>query len=136
MPIFTRTSIRFFLPIVRKGRQEGMSILTLKSWTTDRGAPQIEKAEPRTRVRPIELQTENRFSIIRRCDVAKCGSIGGATHSFIVRDPYGYELDITQHIGQTVEKTDGGRHESFLASCIGFNSCWPIARGTSRYVSR
>jgi hypothetical protein len=75
-----------------------MSILTLKSWTTDRGRAEIEREQPPVRVQPIELQTENGFSIIRRCDVDKSSSIGGATHSFIVRDPYGYELDITVEI--------------------------------------
>ncbi len=75
-----------------------MSILTLRSRTTDRGRPEIEREQSPARVQPIELQTENGFSIIRRCDVDKSSSNGGATHSFIVRDPYGYELDITVDI--------------------------------------
>ena len=75
-----------------------MSILTLRSRTTDRGRPEIEREQSPAGVQPIELQTENGFSIIRRCDVDKSSSIGGATHSFIVRDPYGYELDITVDI--------------------------------------
>jgi len=75
-----------------------MSTLTLMSRTTDRGRPETEREQPPARVQPIELQTENGFSIIRRCDVDKSSSIGGTTHSFIVRDPYGYELDITVDI--------------------------------------
>jgi len=50
------------------------------------------------RQRPIELQTENGFAIIRLCDVNRSVSIEGTRHYFIVRDPNGYELDITVEI--------------------------------------
>ena len=50
------------------------------------------------RHRPIELQTENGFSIIRRCDIDKSISASGTEHRFIVRDPDGYELEIAVDI--------------------------------------
>ncbi|HYX29241.1 MAG TPA: hypothetical protein VE863_11795 [Pyrinomonadaceae bacterium] len=48
--------------------------------------------------RPITFVTENDFRIIRRCDVDKTVSSTGKEHCFIVRDPDGYELDITVDI--------------------------------------
>jgi len=44
---------------------------------------------------PIQYLTENGFRIIRRCDVDDSVPQGGLEHCFIVRDPDGYELDIT-----------------------------------------
>ena len=55
-----------------------------------------------TRQRPIEVQTENGFAIIRLCDVNRSVSIAGTRHEFIVRDPNGYELDITVDISDAV----------------------------------
>jgi len=51
------------------------------------------------RHRPIELITENGFSIVRACDLRACDLDGGSTpevgtYAFVVRDPHGYELDI------------------------------------------
>ena len=43
----------------------------------------------------IQYLTENGFSIIRRCDVDDSFPKDGIEHCFIVRDPDGYELDIT-----------------------------------------
>src|SRR5262247_4089524 len=48
-----------------------------------------------TRPEPIQYLTENGFSIIRRCDVDGSFPRDGIEHCFIVRDPDGYELDIT-----------------------------------------
>lgn len=47
---------------------------------------------------PVEYQTENGFAIIRLGDVDSSVSLTGARHYFIVRDPYGYELDIMVEI--------------------------------------
>ena len=47
---------------------------------------------------PIEYQTENGFAIIRLCDVDQSIPRVGTKHSFIVRDPHGYELDISVDI--------------------------------------
>jgi len=72
-----------------------MSILT----STTKATKQIEQGfafgGSYARARPVEVQTENGFSIIRRCDVDGTISSSGREHCFIVRDPYGYELDIT-----------------------------------------
>jgi hypothetical protein len=54
------------------------------------------------RQRPTEVQTENGFAIIRLCDVDDSYSTEGPTHCFIVRDPDGYELDVTVEISATV----------------------------------
>lgn len=51
----------------------------------------LEPARPE----PIQYLTENGFRIIRRCDVDESAPKGGLEHGFIVRDPDGYELDIT-----------------------------------------
>lgn len=50
------------------------------------------------RRQPIEYQTETGFAIIRLCEVDQAVSIAGTKHSFVVRDPHGYELDITVEI--------------------------------------
>lgn len=50
------------------------------------------------RRQPIEYQTENGFAIIRLCEVDQAVSIAGTKHSFVVRDPHGYELDVTVEI--------------------------------------
>jgi hypothetical protein len=49
---------------------------------------------------PIEFLTENGFSIIRLCDIDRSIPAVGATHEFVVRDPHGYELQITVQISR------------------------------------
>src|SRR5713226_3883166 len=44
--------------------------------------------------RPIELITENGFSIVRTSEVDGSSTPAAGPHTFLVRDPYGYELDI------------------------------------------
>jgi len=51
------------------------------------------------RPQPIQYLTENGFSIIRRCDVDDSIPKDGFEQCFIVRDPDGYELDITVTFG-------------------------------------
>jgi hypothetical protein len=51
--------------------------------------------------RPIEFLTENGFSIIRLCDINDSISDAGTTHQFLVRDPNGYELQITVGVSDT-----------------------------------
>jgi hypothetical protein len=48
--------------------------------------------------RPIEFLTENGFSIIRLCEIDRSISSVGPVHEFMVRDPHGYELNITVQI--------------------------------------
>ena len=52
-----------------------------------------------TRQRPIELQTENGFAVVRGCDIDGT-SAAGPKHRFIVRDPDGFELEITVELSQ------------------------------------
>lgn len=48
--------------------------------------------------RPIEYWTENGFSIIRLRDLDDSIVAVGSKHSFVVRDPHEYELEITVDI--------------------------------------
>ena len=66
----------------------------IETWLTPDSSP--------ARQRPIEVQTENGFAIIRLCDVDRAVPIEGTRHDFIVRDPNGYELDITVEISAAV----------------------------------
>lgn len=51
---------------------------------------------------PIEYLTENNFSIVRGSDLNETILESAPTHSFVVRDPYGYELEITVEIAGEV----------------------------------
>ena len=64
----------------------------------ERHAEALATDKSQARPRPIELQTENGFAIIRLSDVDKTVSMTGVKHCFIVRDPQGYELEITVDI--------------------------------------
>ena len=50
------------------------------------------------RSQPIQLVTENGFSIVRASDLYGDGATDAREHSFLVRDPHGYELDIAVEI--------------------------------------
>ncbi len=80
-------------------------------------------SSPATR-HPIELQTENGFSIIRRSDLDESISREGANHCFIVRDPHGYELEITVNIAdaavaEVIRRSEGrlSLTSSYWISC-------------------
>lgn len=66
----------------------------IDEWLTPESSP--------ARQRPIEVQTENGFAVIRLCDVDRTVAIEGTRHDFIVRDPNGYELEITVDISDAV----------------------------------
>lgn len=68
--------------------------IRIDEWLTPDSSP--------SRQRPIEVQTENGFAIIRLCDVEQAVPVEGTQHYFIVRDPNGYELDITVDISDAV----------------------------------
>jgi hypothetical protein len=78
-----------------------MSILGAMAQRTFKSTPQTDREHSRTRRRPIELQTENGFCIIRRCDLDGQCSRTGTEHWFVVRDPHDYELDITASFSQS-----------------------------------
>ena len=50
---------------------------------------------------PIEYLTENGFSLIRLSDLNRIPAIPGE-YGFLVRDPHGYELEITVSIDQSI----------------------------------
>src|SRR5216684_2125515 len=50
------------------------------------------------RYRPIELITENGFSIVRAGVVDGSSTPSAGLYAFLVRDPHGYELDIAVEI--------------------------------------
>lgn len=87
----------------------------INEWLTPDSSP--------ARQRPIEVQTENGFAIIRLSDVNKSVSIEGTRHYFIVRDPNGYELDITVDISDAViaEVRKRSRGRITLASSFWIN---------------
>jgi hypothetical protein len=66
--------------------------------------------------RPIQLITENGFSIVRSIDLYGDGATGTREESFLVRDRDGYELDIEVEIDPSavleVVKRSAGRISS------------------------
>lgn len=54
------------------------------------------------RIRPVAYQTQNGFRIIRLCEIDDSVPTVGFVHRFLVRDPDGFELDITVEIAETV----------------------------------
>jgi hypothetical protein len=50
---------------------------------------------------PIRYVTENGFSIVRLCDIDKSITSKGTKHFFVVRDPQGYELEITVDVSDS-----------------------------------
>jgi hypothetical protein len=52
--------------------------------------------------RPIEYLTENGFSIIRLCDIDDSIQAFGFVHRFLVRDPDGFEVEITVEIAENL----------------------------------
>ena len=67
------------------------------------------------RSRPIELITENGFSIVRGSDFYGDGATGAREGSFLVRDPHGYELEITVEIDPQVVEEIGSRSEGRIS---------------------
>jgi hypothetical protein len=91
-----------------------MSILSGMAQRTFKSTPQMDRENSRTRRRPIELQTENSFCIIRRCDMDEQGKGTGTEHCFVVSDPYGYELEITVTFSESAIAEAIRRSESRL----------------------
>jgi hypothetical protein len=64
------------------------------------------------RCRPIELITENDFSIVRVSEVDGSSTPSAGPYAFLVRDPHGYELDIAVEIDgsavlEVVKRSEG-----------------------------
>jgi hypothetical protein len=66
--------------------------------------PLITERSPAER-RPIELLTENGFRIIRLGKIDESIPQGGLVRQFLVRDPDGFEIEITIEISKTVAQT-------------------------------
>ena len=52
--------------------------------------------------KPIEYQTENGFRIVRLCEINRSIVAAGLMHRFLVRDPDGFEVEITVEIIEAV----------------------------------
>lgn len=100
-----------------------MSILSGWAQNNFKSSPQMDPETSRTERRPIELQTENSFCIIRRCDVEERSS-HGTEHCFVVHDPRGHQLEITvsfseSAIAEAIQRS-GGRlmfESAFWLTC-------------------
>lgn len=57
--------------------------------------------------RPIELITENGFSIVRASDLDRVAATATGIYAFLVRDPHDYELEITVEIAQAFRNEIG-----------------------------
>jgi len=64
--------------------------------------------------RPIEFQTDNGFSIVRVSDLNDSISPEGLVHQFVVRDPDGFELEVTVEVtatlGEALARRSRGQH--------------------------
>lgn len=54
------------------------------------------------RYRPIELITENGFGLVRVSELDGSSTPSAGSYAFLVRDPHGYELEITVEIDPAV----------------------------------
>jgi hypothetical protein len=64
--------------------------------------------------RPIEFQTDNAFSIIRFSDLNHSIGTTGFVHQFLVRDPDGFELEVTVEITATLANALARRSRGHL----------------------
>jgi hypothetical protein len=69
---------------------------------------------------PIEYLTENGFSIIRLCEIDKSISGTGTNHQFLVRDPNGYELQITVDVSASAIDQIGRRSRGRISNDSSF----------------
>ena len=72
--------------------------------------------------RPIEFQTDNGFSIIRLTDINDSIPATGLVHQFLVRDPDGFELEVTVEISKTLAAALAWRSRGRLSVD---SSYWP-----------
>ena len=73
--------------------------------------------------RPIEYLTENGFTIIRLSDIDKSIPAVGATHAFLVRDPDGFELEITVEVAEAVAQALASRSRGHLTADSSYWIC-------------
>ena len=65
---------------------------------------------------PIELQTDNGFSIIRLSDINDSIPATGLVHQFLVRDPDGFELEVTVEISAALAEALAWRSRGRLSA--------------------
>ena len=68
------------------------------------------------RQRPIEFQTDNGFVIIRLSDINDSIPATGLVHQFLVRDPDGFELEVTVEISGTLGEALAWRSRGRLSA--------------------
>lgn len=66
--------------------------------------------------RPIEFQTDNGFSIIRLSDMNDSIPATGLVHQFLVRDPDGFELEVTVEISDALAGALASRSRGRLSA--------------------
>jgi hypothetical protein len=73
--------------------------------------------------RPIEFQTDNGFSLIRFSDLNHSVPATGFVHQFLVRDPDGFELDVTVEITATLANALARRSRGHLSKHSSYWIC-------------
>jgi len=76
---------------------------------------QLSHDSEAARDRPIELITENGFSIVRASEVDGSGRPSAGPYAFLVHDPDEYELEITVEIDPQVVEEIGSRSEGRIS---------------------
>ena len=73
--------------------------------------------------RPIEFQTDNGFSLIRFSDLNNSIHATGFVHQFLVRDPDGFELEVTVEITATLANALARRSRGHLSADSSYWIC-------------
>lgn len=73
--------------------------------------------------KPIDFQTDNGFSIIRFADLNDSIPSTGLVHQFLVRDPDGFELDVTVEITETLAEGLARRSRGHLLAGSSYWIC-------------
>jgi hypothetical protein len=72
---------------------------------------------------PIEFQTDNGFSIIRFSDIDDSIPATGLVHQFLVRDPDGFQLEVTVEIAETIAEALARRSRGRLTADSAYWIC-------------
>jgi hypothetical protein len=72
---------------------------------------------------PIEFLTENGFSIMRLSEIDKSIPAVGLVHGFLVRDPDGFELEITVEVADGVAQALARRSRGHLTADSSYWVC-------------
>lgn len=85
---------------------------------------ELENDSEAARYRPIELITENGFSIVRAPDADSASAPAVCEYTFVVRDPNAYELEITvgfdpEVVNEVIVRSRGrlSRNSSYWICC-------------------